>query len=134
MFQIVGNINYKDESDKIKQLVCFDISTYDTAYVLQEGISYGSSIRTKSIFDLAGLNYLLRNVFIHCDGYVFTIATPANIKKFATGKGNAKKQMIVENFLQQHKKLSCIPKVDDIADAYFMAQFARNLKNKDGQY
>ena len=29
-------------------------------YVCQEGISYGSSIRTKSVFDLAGLNFLLR--------------------------------------------------------------------------
>ena len=33
-------------------------------YIVQEGISYGSSIRTKSIFDLAGLNYMIRNEFI----------------------------------------------------------------------
>ena len=97
---------------------------------MQEGISYGSSIRTKSIFDLAGLNYLLRNIFIHYRDCVFTIATPANIKKFATGKGNAKKQQIIEAFLSQYNKLKQIPKVDDIADAYFMAQFARHLKNE----
>ena len=33
-------------------------------YIVQEGISYGSSARTKSVFDLAGLNYMIRNEFI----------------------------------------------------------------------
>lgn len=130
MSELLKTMNACNLMDKIKQIACCDLSNINNVYVLQEGISYGSSIRTKSIFDLAGLNYLLRNIFIHYRDCVFTIATPANIKKFATGKGNAKKQQIIEAFLSQYKKLKQIPKVDDIADAYFMAQFARHLKNE----
>ena len=50
-------------------------------YICQEGISYGSTIKTKSIFDLAGLNYLLRNSFINSNicNY-FVIATPSPIR------------------------------------------------------
>ena len=44
-------------------------------YIVQEGISYGSSIRTKSIFDLAGLNYMIRNEFIEKENILFFIAS-----------------------------------------------------------
>ena len=96
-------------------------------YICQEGISYGSTIKTKSVFDLAGLNYLLRSTFINSNicNY-FVIAAPSEIKKFATGKGNASKEMMVNMF-------SCIfpnlylPKIDDICDAYFMANYVSKL-------
>ena len=130
MYELLKTKNACSLMESIHNIVSADISDNDKVYVLQEGISYGSSIRTKSIFDLAGLNYLLRNVFINKDRYEFTIAAPTNIKKFVTGKGNAKKTMIVDEFLSHYNKLKCIPKVDDIADAYFMAQFARHLKNE----
>lgn len=96
-----------------------------------EGISYGSSIRTKSIYDLAGLNYLVREKFIEVEGYDFYIATPSEIKKFATGKGNNNKEIIENIFLMSHKEFNIIPKLDDIADAYFMARFSQNqyIKN-----
>ena len=96
-------------------------------YICQEGISYGSTIKTKSVFDLAGLNYLLRNAFINsniCD--YFIIAAPSEIKKFATGKGNANKEMMVNMFSYIFPNLQ-LPKIDDICDAYFMANYASKL-------
>ena len=75
-------------------------------YIVQEGISYGSSIRTKSIFDLAGLNYMIRNEFIEKENILFFIAPPTHIKKFATGIGNCKKEMIIELFKNTHKELA----------------------------
>lgn len=97
-------------------------------YIVQEGISYGSSIKTKSVFDLAGLNYMIRNEFINKEEIRFFISPPTHIKKFATGIGNCKKELIIELFKGINPELSNrLPKVDDIADAYFMAKYARQI-------
>lgn len=97
-------------------------------YIVQEGISYGSSSRTKSVFDLAGLNYMIRNEFIEKENISFFIAPPTHIKKFATGIGNCKKELIIELFKSVEPKLAeKLPKVDDIADAYYMSKFARQI-------
>ena len=97
-------------------------------YIVQEGISYGSSARTKSVFDLAGLNYMIRNEFIEKENIAFFIAPPTHIKKFATGIGNCKKELIIELFKGVEPKLAeKLPKVDDIADAYYMSKFARQI-------
>lgn len=97
-------------------------------YIVQEGISYGSSARTKSVFDLAGLNYMIRNEFIEKENISFFIAPPTHIKKFATGIGNCKKELIIELFKSVEPKLAeKLPKVDDIADAYYMSKFAKQI-------
>lgn len=97
-------------------------------YIVQEGISYGSSARTKSVFDLAGLNYMIRNEFIEKENISFFIAPPTHIKKFATGIGNCKKELIIELFKSVEPELANkLPKVDDIADAYYMSKFARQI-------
>ena len=97
-------------------------------YIVQEGISYGSSARTKSVFDLAGLNYMIRNEFIEKENISFFIAPPTHIKKFATGIGNCKKELIIELFKSVEPELAeKLPKVDDIADAYYMSKFARQI-------
>ena len=97
------------------------------SFIIMEGISYGSSIRTKSVFDLAGLNYLIRykliKVFNHSK---FTIVPPSELKKFTTGRGNANKENIVELFKIIYPELN-IPKLDDVADAYFMSNYAKYL-------
>lgn len=114
----------------VKDIINKHVSNYKgvfNLYICQEGISYGSTIKTKSVFDLAGLNYLLRSTFINSDicNY-FVIAAPSEIKKFATGKGNANKEMIVNMFSCIFPNLH-LPKIDDICDAYFMANYASKL-------
>ena len=114
----------------IKDIVFKYIANHNdvlNVYVCQEGISYGSTIKTKSVFDLAGLNYLLRSTFINSNiCKYFVIAAPSEIKKFATGKGNASKEMMINTFSCIFPNLQ-LPKIDDICDAYFMANYASKL-------
>ena len=114
--------------DHIWDVVSEYVHGDDLVYIVQEGVSYGSSIRTKSIFDLAGLNYLLRMKFIKslCNNMNFTIATPSEIKKFTTGNGNCKKDQMIELFKALHPGFD-LPKLDDIADSYWMANFAKKI-------
>lgn len=102
-------------------------------HIVIEGISYGSVQRTKSIFDLAGLNYLVREKFIEKDDIVFTIATPSEIKKFASGNGNCNKEVMVNLFMTVNSEFSVVPKVDDICDAWFMSNYAKILYEKNGE-
>ena len=124
---------YQQEKDNL--YMCVNNESIDKnvkLYIVQEGISYGSSIRTKSIFDLAGLNYMIRNEFIEKENILFFIAPPTHIKKFATGIGNCEKEMIIELFKNTHKELTeSLPKVDDIADAYYMSCYAKKLCEED---
>lgn len=94
-------------------------------YIVIEGISYGSAQRTKSIFDLAGLNYLIRDKFIEKEGYTFIITPPSEIKKFASGNGNCNKDIMINIFTINHPEFKIVPKVDDISDAWFMSNFSK---------
>lgn len=100
-------------------------------YIIMEGISYGSAQRTKSIFDLAGLNYLIREKFIEKDDIIFTIATPSEIKKFASGNGNCNKEVMINLFSISNPNLLIIPKLDDISDAWFMSNYAKYLHEQE---
>lgn len=99
-------------------------------YIVQEGVSYGSTIRTKSVFDLAGLNYMIRERFIKRDNFHLTIATPSEIKKFASGNGNCNKEVMINLFKILYPNFN-LPKIDDICDAYFMASYAKYLYDKE---
>lgn len=99
-------------------------------YVCQEGISYGSSVRTKSVFDLAGLNFLLRNMVISkISPKEFIIATPAEIKKKTSGNGNCPKEVMINLFKGIYPDFD-LPKLDDIADSFWMANYIKNLNEE----
>lgn len=93
-------------------------------YVVMEGISYGSTIRTSSVFDLAGLNYMIRAALMKDVNCKLIVSPPAHVKKFATGAGNANKELMTSTFRAIHPELD-IPKLDDIADAFFMSLMAQ---------
>lgn len=101
----------------------------DEVYVCMEGISYGS-IKSSAVMDLAGLNYLIRDRLIHCINinYVY-IAPPAEIKRFATGQGNANKVLMIAAFQGTWPDLK-LPKVDDVCDSWFMSKFAEYKEEK----
>lgn len=125
-FEEFKTLNMLNIIDCFKCIIEDDIKHADNVFVIQEGISYGSSIRTKSIYDLAGLNYLLRAAFIREDNLHFTIATPSEVKKFTTGRGNCDKNSMVELFKLTHSDFD-LPKIDDISDAYWMATYAKKI-------
>jgi len=96
-------------------------------YVCQEGISYGSSIRTKSVFDLAGLNFLLRMMIIDkLKPTYYIIATPSEIKKKTSGNGNCKKEVMISLFAGLYPDFK-LPKLDDIADSFWMASYIKYM-------
>ena len=120
--------------DQIIYVIKDDINNVTDIHVVQEGISYGSTIRTKSVFDLAGLNFMIRDRLIKLSksyiyNFNYTIATPAEIKKWSTGNGNCKKELMIDLFKQIYPDFN-LPKIDDICDAYFMASYAKYLNDK----
>ena len=129
-YEYMKTVNIYNLMKVISDIVESSFKDDNVIHVLQEGISYGSSIRTKSIYDLAGINFLLRSLFINKPHIDLVISPPSNIKKFTTGKGNANKDMMVSLFLSTHRKMEKIPKVDDIADAYHMAIFAKYINEE----
>lgn len=133
VFEYYKTKNMVEVVNTIYDLILNEVKKYTAVVnVVIEGISYGSSIRTKSIFDLAGLNYMIRYKLITSDiqHLNLSIATPSNIKKYATGKGNANKESIMTIFKYIFPEMQNIPKLDDIADSYFMAMFSRDIECK----
>ena len=128
-------INFMQIVEKVRSIIFQTDYRYyrmNKIYVCQEGISYGSSTRTKSIFDLSGLNFMFREMVINSSRglkpVTLIVATPGEIKKFATGNGNANKELLLECFKATYPDFD-IPKMDDIADAYFMAKYAKHYQN-----
>lgn len=136
VFEYYKTKNMVEVVNTIYDLILNEVKKYlAIVNVVIEGISYGSSIRTKSIFDLAGLNYMIRYKLITGDiqHLNLSIATPSNIKKYATGKGNANKESIMTIFKYIFPEMQNIPKLDDIADSYFMAMFSRDIECKNAE-
>ena len=110
----------------------------DTKIVL-EGFSFNS--RGASYLDLAVSNAFVRKAL--CERYGserIIVLPPALVKKFATGKGNATKERMVEAFvesgdlrlaatsfhalLREDKELRGMKPVDDLVDAYWLHRYA----------
>ena len=91
--------------------------------VFMEGVSYGS-VGSAALVDLSGLNFAIRNILIEI-GVKFTIVSPSQNKKFATGLGNADKEHMIFSWLMVEKHLKEIKdiKIDDLADAYFLSNY-----------
>ena len=133
-------IIFRDILDNIKEIISKFINYITNGktipymlYVCQEGISYGSSKRTKSVFDLAGLNFLLRMMIISTlrpDKYI--IATPSEIKKKTSGNGNCNKDVMV-NLFKSLKPDFDLPKLDDIADSFWMANYIKYLSDTEDE-
>lgn len=101
-------------------------STIDSVTICMEGISYGS-IHSAAVMDLAGLNYLIRDrLHHHTIVGTLLVTPPAEIKKFFTGDGTAKKLVIINCFKQLYPNFN-LPKMDDIADSYSMSKYAQKI-------
>jgi Holliday junction resolvasome RuvABC endonuclease subunit len=104
---------------RIKEIVL----NYPECEVFMEGVSYGS-VGSAALVDLSGLNFAIRNLLID-NNIRFTIVSPMQNKKFATGIGNADKEHMIFSWLMIEKHLKDIKeiKIDDLADAYFLSNF-----------
>ena len=101
---------------------------YSTGEAFIEGISYGS-VGSAALADLAGLNFVVRCNLIK-QHIPFTIVSPMANKKNACGIGNANKDVMIAAWQKCEPEtvgLEKLLKVDDIADAYFLARTPVNL-------
>lgn len=109
------------------------ISKHKVDKVFLEGYAFGAVGRVFQIAENAGL---LKYIIWNNDIDIETVA-PTVVKKFATGKGNANKEMMYDSFLSElgvdiREKVGIINKqwnpISDIVDSYYIAKFG--LSNK----
>lgn len=89
--------------------------------VLIEGFSYGSKGRGVSV--QYGIGWTLR-VLLKLKGFEYIVVTPSQLKKFASGKGNTKKENLV---LPIYKKWGFEHESDNVRDAYVLARIGEAL-------
>jgi len=135
----IGIKEYYDDDQRFWQNARSIVDTIqptsqDTIYI--EGYAYGAQgMRIFQIGEATGIlktlmlleisKTLNSNVKIHRPA-------PSAIKKFATGKGNAPKQMMVESFcndadcdiMKELDKKSIVSPIDDLVDAYWICKLA----------
>ena len=83
-----------------------------------EGPSYMSS--GQYVLQMGALHYLLR-LYLYKKKLNYKVIAPGTLKKFVTGKGNAKKDLML---LKVYKKWGVEFEIDDMADAYGLARMA----------
>ena len=86
------------------------------AYV--EGLAFGA--RGQAMLQLAGLHYYVR-IALRLEGVNFKVIAPPTVKKFVTGKGNAKKELML---LRVYKKWGESFNDNNLCDAYSLARLA----------
>ena len=98
--------------------------------ICMEGYSYGSS--SSRLFQIAENGGMMKHqMWTRKMDYI--IAAPSAIKKHATGKGNANKELVYEAFIDKYgielhsifglKTKKAISPISDIADSVFMASY-----------
>jgi crossover junction endodeoxyribonuclease RuvC len=95
--------------------------------------SYSYMSKGRSIFDLGELGGVFRLILARQWGGYYNVA-PKSLKKFITGNGNAKKQILLEQTFRKYGKGSEILRNDNEVDAFGLAKFGiAFLKWKDGK-
>jgi len=108
---------YDRSAEVIENILLWDIPS-NAKIVIESGALYGKGKRNELAMLNGAVFYCLK-----MKGFDVSMIPPSKLKKWAVGKGNAKKEdmragiapLILETFLNKYKK------VDDLIDAYFLA-------------
>ncbi len=110
---------------KFEEKISFIPNIMRLGGVYIEGPSYMSN--GKYALQMGALHFLLR-VFLYKNEVFYKVIAPGTLKKFVTGKGNAKKDLML---LKVYKKWGVEFEIDDLADAYGLARMAlEDFKNE----
>lgn len=101
----------------------------DIGMVCIEGLAFGVRNAT-ALAQLSGLNYMLRE-FLHRMHVPFCIVAPTSLKKFATGRGNSDKNMVM---MEVFKRWGFSASNSDTSDAFVLAQMAKGVVELGGKY
>lgn len=107
----------------IRDFVSMIIERHNVAKIHFEGYAFGAS--SSAVTGLAELGGVIRTMVFE-RGLDMDIIPPSSVKKFATGKGNAKKEQMVAAFKSQilvPDAISNCPSLNDIADSFFISKF-----------
>jgi len=102
---------------EIKARVKMDLEKYNVTFVLIEGMSYMSK-KTRSIIQLAALNYIIRE-YLAIKRIPFIVVAPSTLKKFVTGKGIAHKEVML---LETYKRFGETFTDNNACDAFALAK------------
>ena len=104
------------------------VEEYNPDIIAMEGLAFG--MRGDATRDLAGLQFVVVSRLRFEDNYDVEIYAPTTIKKVATGKGNAKKDMLIEclpnNIREIFDELGVkkTTGLRDLTDAYWIGRTA----------
>jgi len=139
--ETINSILYKDwvsdeeRYDYLSEWVIEIITKASPDLICMEGYSFASHGRGNSIGELTGL---LKHKIWDL-GYSLHLVPPTVIKKFAVGKGNAQKDILINEFKKEtkfdiEKFLGCglgKSPASDIVDSYFLGKYAKHTLVKD---
>lgn len=130
VFKSYTHIDYLCSEQRYDNISAWALSVIpNDAKVFIEGYSYGSKGQISHICENGGLlRHKLWKRF--CRAQCYTTFAPPTIKKFATGKGNATKELMHDSFvrdtaIQIDRHFNTKPgsnPISDIVDAYYIAQ------------
>ncbi len=106
---------------EIRHKISEVIDKYQPELICLEGYSFGS--RGRALFQIGELGGLIR-VLMHKTGIKWIEVTPSQVKKFATGKGNCGKDIILQ---QVYRRWGMEFKTSDEADAFVLAKIGTIL-------
>lgn len=107
-----------DIEDRLKRILDNLILT---DLVLIEGYSFGS--KGKSVYQIGELGGVIRRM-LHRKMIRWIEVTPSQVKKFATGKSQAKKELMI---MHVYKRWNVEFSTSDEADAYVLAKIGQAL-------
>ena len=117
----------------IKNDIIGEMKGLDIDFIVMEGLAFNAR-NTTSLVQLAGLNYILREYFYEdfINGTYknrlkpFVIVQPTSLKKFVTGKGNSKKDiMMLETYKSYNESFSD----NNLCDAYNLSKIGEAILN-----
>ena len=110
------SVNIECRISEIKESIWKFFNKESIIYV--EGLSFGS--RGGKMLELAGLHYYIRT-HLYLAGFDYKPVPPTVVKKFITGKGNCKKELML---LKVYKKFGIEFENNNLCDAYSLARYA----------
>lgn len=111
---------------KIKEFIDLNHKLFGAEYteVRLEGSVMATSFRSHQarLNDLTAFNTMNKFMLLSSIKYLNTVyvIAPTSLKKLAVGKGNAKKELMIEKFFEIKPKFDTLGKMDDVVDAYFL--------------
>ena len=105
----------------ISNQIFSEIKQYEPYIICLEGLSFAS--HGQATLDLAGLNLFVRTC-LYKDSKKFYVIAPTSLKKYITGTGKAKKELML---LKVYKKFGVEFDNNNLADAYSLSQYALNF-------